>query len=762
MSKIVNGGAIGKSFPIDDAALKATGELSYVDDIKMPGMLHAKVLFSPVAHAKIKSIDTSAVKALPGVRAIVSYQNTPRVYYNSSGETIDVFKTECVFDDTVRFIGDKVAAVAADTAEIAARAIRLIRVEYEPLPVNIDPENGIKEDAYVIHTNGGLASGNLMETVSQSCGDTDRALRVSEFVFEDTFTVPAIHHGAIEPHASIAVFDATGKLTVITSSQDSFAVRINLSRIFSLPMSKVRVSVPAIGGAFGGKVDMITEPIAAALAMQCGKPVKLVYTRKEDMTSTRTRHAMKISLKMGFDAEGNILAEDMKVFCNAGAYASGTSNIVWAMCGKFFKVHKCKNLRFTGYPVITNTQPGGPMRGFGSPQVFFAQQRLMQKAANALGIEILEIQRKNLTLPDGIDYRFDLPHGNARVLDCLEKAAELIEYRTCLKEQKESKDKRFRIGVGIGVGAHGNGMYGIRTDITAMILKMNDDGSTVLFSGSHEMGNAAITLQKQMISQVLGIPMEKISAVAGDTETTPYQLGDYSSRGAFVSGKAAMMVALAMKEKLIGFAARYLNCELEKIVFKDGLFIAHELEKTNNTDAATIEDIVQYARHKEFTELICEVTQAPDAAVISYGAHIVKVSVDTETGHTVVLDYAAVHDVGKALNPLGVKGQIEGAIQMGLGYALSEEIQTDKNGKVLNPTLKKYHMLRANEMPKKIKIALIEKGEPSGPFGAKSIGECSVMPVAAAVSNAISNAVGCDFCDLPITSKKIQDAIKNI
>ena len=749
IQKPVNG-IVGVPHPIDDAALKATGQLRYVDDITMPGMLHAKVLFSPHPHAKITRLDASKALALPGVRGVVSYLNTPDVCFNSSGETLNFFKTERVFDSVVRYVGDRVAAVAADTPEIAAKALRLIEVDYEPLPANFDPEKGAQDDAYVILDRGGLQKGNIMETVCQQCGDVDKAMEEAPHVFTDTFTVPPIHHGAIEPHGCIADYDARGKLTVYTPSQDSFAVRANLSRIFSLPMSKVRVSVPAVGGAFGGKVDMIVEPVAAALAIQCGRPVKLIYNRKEDIASSRTRHAMKITMRTAFNDEGEILAEDMKVYCNAGAYASGTSNIVWAMCGKFFKVHRCTNMRFTGYPVITNTTLGGPMRGFGSPQCFFAQQRQLNRIANFLGMDMLELQRKNLTLPDGVDYRFNQPHGNARPLDCLNRAAELINYEACVQEQKATASDRFRIGVGIGVGAHGNGMFGIRADdITGIVLKMNDDGSCVLYTGSHEMGNASITTQKQMVAETLGVSMDMVSAVSADTELAPFQLADYSSRGTFVSGRAALLAAEAMRDKLALYAAKLLDANAEDFTFANGY------ATTADGKQATLEQIVMYARCTCSTELIVERTTAANAAVISYGAHIVKVKVDTETGNVELLDYAAVHDLGYAINPLSVRGQIEGAVQMGAGYALSEGVQIDENGKVKNTTLRTYRMFRATDMPRSLHVDWIQEGEEAGPFGAKSIGECSVVPSVAAISNAVSNAIGVECNHLPLDPKRI-------
>ncbi len=740
---------IGTPCPIDDAARKATGQLRYVDDVKLPGMLYARVLFSPVPHAKIKLLDTSEAERMDGVRAVVSYQNTPEVYYNSSGETLDIFKTERVFDDVVRYVGDRVAAVAADTPALAKQALAAIRVQYDPLPANFDPEAGMADDAYVLHTHGGLQRGNLMETVTQSCGDVDAAMEKAAHVFDDTYTVPPIHHGAIEPHAAIADYDASGKLTVYTASQDSFAVRTNLSRIFSLPMNRVRVSVPAIGGAFGGKVDMILEPVAAALSIQCGRPVKLVYSRREDIVSTRTRHAMKIRLRTAVSDDGTILAEDMRVLCNAGAYASGTSNIVWAMCGKFFKVHQCPNIRFTGYPVLTNTPVGGPMRGFGSPQLFFAQQRQMNRIAKALHLDMLALQTRNLTFPDGVDYRFDLPHGSAQPRACLERAKELIRYDEAVLEQERTKNARFRIGVGVGVGAHGNGMFGIRTDITALILKMNGDGTCTLFSGAHEMGNASLTLQKQMVAETLSIPLSHLSVVSADTELTPYQLGDYSSRGAFVSGRAALLVAEDMKQKLIACARALFLLPEAVVTLENGRATA------DSGQSASIEELVQFSRHKQLTELISARTGAANAAVVSYGAHIAKVRVDTMSGSVELLSYAAVHDLGYAINPLSVRGQIEGAVQMGAGYALSEGVFLDEGGRVKNTTLKSYHMLRANEMPKELSVDWLNIPEPAGPHGAKSIGECAVVPAAAAIANAVGNAIDRPTNDLPLTRERI-------
>jgi CO/xanthine dehydrogenase Mo-binding subunit len=743
---------VGVKLPIRDAKNKVTGNTKYVADMKFSNMLHAKVLWSPVAHARIRSINTAKAEALSGVHAVICYKNVPRVYFNSSGETIDSYKTEQLFSDVVRYVGDKVAAVAAIDIKTAERALKLIEVDYEELPVNFDPEKALEPGAYVIHDHGDLADGNLIERIVQNAGDVEKGLAEADFIFEDRYTLPAIHHAPIETHASIALYDYNHKLTVYTSSQDTFAVRVNLSRIFDMPMNRVRVSSAPLGGAFGGKVDMILEHVVSALAIKTMRPVKLVLNRREEIVSTRTRHAMIVDAKTGVKRDGSIIAQDYHAICNAGAYASGTSNIVWAMCGKAFKVHKNPNVRFVGEPVITNTVIGGPMRGFGSPQMMFPQQRQMNTIARDLGIDMLDLQRKNLVEPDGVDQRFGDPHGNPRPLDCLEKAAEIFNYREALIEQEAARNESVRIGVGIGVGAHGNGMFGVKPDLTAIIIKMNEDGSLVFYTGTHEMGTSAVTTQAQLIGGVLGVSLERIESVSSDTELTPYQLADYSSRGVFVSAHAAAQCATKMKIELAKYAAELLECDASEVSFADN-------RAWYGQNSVELSALAFLARTKYDREIIAEMTFASAGLATSYGAHFVKVSVDTQSGQVRILDYVAVHDVGMAINPLSVEGQIEGAIQMGIGYALSEGLIYDDKGRVKNNSFRTYKIPYANQMPDRIRVGFVEEKEPTGPYGAKSIGECSVVPTISAIANAIANAVNREFNHLPITPEKVLKAL---
>ncbi len=741
---------IGERVPIRDAVLKATGQLKYTADMKIPNMLYAKVLFSPVAHAKIKRIDTSKAEKLEGVKAIATYKNSPRIAFNSAMRFYEheLPEVEYIFDDIVRFVGDKVAAVGAEDLKTAEKALKLIEVEYEELPSVFDPEEAIKENAYPIHKDGNKLTENVQE-----CGNVEEAMKKADYIFEDKYKLPAIHHGAIETHVAIADYDYSGKLTVYSPNQNTFAFRVILSKIFELPMNKVRLVSPAIGGAFGGKLEITIEPIVALLAKLSGRPVKLELNRRETMASTRTRHGAVVYLKTGAMKDGQIIAQDMKVITNTGAYTSSALNVIGAMSHKVFKSYKIENMRYTGIPVYTNTPIAGAMRGYGSPQAFFAQQSQLNKIAKKLNMDILDLQLKNLVEPDGIDQRFKSPHGNPRPIDCIKKGMEMFEWKKQIKQQNSSSG-RFLIGIGMAVGSHGNGCFGAHRDMTALMLKMNEDGSAVLYTGTHDMGNASVSVQVQIISEILGINQEKIECIQADTEASPWNLGDYASRGVFVSGNAALKVANSVKKQLLKEASQLLEEDEEWIELKND-----RVYSIKNTDKnATLCDVMIHAQKVNLREIIGVETFSSDTGASSYGAHFAKVEVDTKLGDVKVLEYVAVHDVGKALNPMSIEGQIEGAIQMGIGYALTEELEFDDRGRIKTNSFRSYHMIKASEMPK-IKVGMIECGEPGGPFGAKSIGECSVVPSAPAVSNAVANALKCDFYSLPLKKNTLLENI---
>lgn len=745
---------IGTSKPISDAALKVTGQKQYVGDMELPGMLYGKVLLSNVPHAKIKSIDTSAAEALPGVRAVATYLNTPQVRYNSAVRFIEnqLPNTERIFDDTVRFVGDRVAAVAADTIDIAKKAVNLIKVEYEPLPVITEVEEAIKPEAYPIHEGG-----NIVSTARAEAGNVEEAFKECDYVFEDRYTTQSIHHAAIEPHIAIGDYNANGKLTVYSPCQNTFAFRVILSRIFDLPYNKIRMISPAIGGAFGGKLEVTVEPVAAVLSMMTGKPVKVEYNRKECILSTRVRHASVNYVKTGFMKDGTLKAVDFKVYTNTGAYASSALNVSGAMSHKVFKAYKIDHMRFQCQPVYTNTEIAGAMRGYGSPQAYFGWERQLQKIADFLHMDMAQLQEKNMVDPDSCDPIFHKPHGNPRPKDCLKRAMELIDYEACKREQEATKDEEIRIGVGLALGVHGNNCVGAHRDVSTPMLKMNEDGTCIYYTGSHDMGTDTLGMQMQIVSEVLGISLDRIDCIAADTDVVHWHIGDYSSRGVFVVGSAAKKTAEAMKKELVTEAAKLLETEPENITLHDNAaWCVDDPEKH-----ASLRDVMIYCQSVSMRELMVAETYEAKRGATSYGVHIAKVQVNTRTGEVKPLEYAAVHDIGHAINPLMLKGQLAGAIQMGLGYGLCEDMTCNSQGKPPAQTLKQYKVLRATEMPK-LYMDFVEtaEGEPGGPYGAKALGECPVVPVAPAIVNAICNAVHGEINDLPARPDRVLKAFQ--
>lgn len=743
---------IGKSKPVSDAALKVTGQKIYVADMEFPGMLYARVLLSTCAHGKIIRIDTSKAENLPGVKAVATYKNTPQTRYNSALRFIEhrAPGTERIFDDTVRFIGDRIAAVAAESEEIAAKAIGLIEVEYEELPVIVDVEEAAKPGAYPIHEGG-----NIVSTIRVEAGNQEEAFLNCDYVFEDRYTTQAIHHAAIEPHVAIADYRADGKLTVYSPCQNTFAFRVIMSQIFGLPYNKIRMVSPAIGGAFGGKLEMTLEPVAAILSKMAGRPVKLLYNRKECILSTRVRHPSVCYIKTGFMKDGTLKAADFKVYTNTGAYASSALNVSGAMSHKVFKAYKIEDMRFVCYPVYTNTEISGAMRGYGTPQVYFGWQRQLQRIADFLKMDMTELQMKNLVDPDSCDPVHHTPHGNPRPKDCLKRAMELIGYEKCLKEQEATCKDEIRIGVGVAMGIHGNNCVGAHRDVTTPMLKMNEDGSCIYYTGSHDMGTDTLGMQMQIVSEVLGISLDRIDCLAADTDVVHWHIGDYASRGVYVVGSAAKKTALLMKKELQIEGGKLLGTEPSDIELRDN----EAVSISDPSKRASLKEVMIYCQSKSLRELMIAETYVAERGANSYGVHIAKVEVNTRTGEVRPLEYAAVHDVGRVINPMSIEGQLAGAIQMGLGYGLSEELSYDAAGKPSLYTLKKYKVFRASEMPKLyMDFIETEEGEPGGPFGAKSLGESPVVPAAPAVVNAICNAIHGEINSLPAKPERVLEA----
>lgn len=741
---------VGKSIPLSDVESKITGKIKYVGDMEIPGMLHGKLVLSNVAHGIVKEIYTEDAEKLPGVVRVYTYKNTPDTRYSGYGwyKGQNVIKNERMFTDRVRFVGDRVAVVIAENERTAEMASRLIKVEYEELPVIVDAEEALKNQAV-----------RLFDDVPPyiekeiSCGNTDDILKNSEIIVEDKVTTQRIHHAAMETHACLADIDSSGKVTVWSPCQIMFGVKVVVAGVTGLPYNKVRVIKAPMGGTFGGKQEAILEPICAYFSKLLGKPIRIVMNRRESIIATRTRTETISTVKTAFNREGRILARDTSTIVNTGAYTTNGVVLNMALGKKLFRLYRIDNQRYKGYTVHTNVPIAGAARGYGSPQAHVISELNLEHAARVLGIDPVELRLKNLVHPYDKDLTNNSSLGNARAIDCVVKGAE--EFKWDEKRRRQKGEGRYRTGIGMACATHGNGYghFGPYPDFVTMRLRMYEDGSLSLHAGLHELGCGTITTIAQIVAEILDVEPSSIDIPEGDTDVSPYDTGSQASRVIHICGECAIEVAQKLKRQLIEQASSFLGCTIDDIEMENGY-----IWDRNKGEKKTYGDIATLAQVKNQVE-ICATHhfQAQDNPG-SYGVNFAEVTVDTETGLVKIHDFVAVFDIGKAINPGFVEGQIQGGVQMGIGLALSENIAVNQKGQIANDRFSKYHVVNAPDMPD-VRVYLIEKGEEHGPFGAKSIGEICTVPVAACVVNAINDALGTNITNLPLTPERIVEAI---
>jgi CO/xanthine dehydrogenase Mo-binding subunit len=734
--------ALGTSVPVHDGRAKVTGSAVYTDDLQLPGMLYGKLIFSPHPHAEVLSIDTMETMAMEGVRGVYTAFNTTGTFYNGAKrfDEQEIPEDEQIFPRILKHTGDRLALVVGETPEAARQGAKKLKVSYRVLEAHLDPEEAADHPDY------------RLPEVSVRAGNPEEGFKRSDFIFEDIKEVPPIHHLALEPHSVVAQWEPSGKATVWTSTQTTFAVRLILSEIFDLPRSNIRVIKPVMGGGFGAKIPMILEPVALAAARALGCPVKITLTRQETFFATRTRHGARIRVKTGVNRDGEIIAQKIDMLLNAGAYCTQSINVAAAAVHDVVNCYRTEHIEATGRAVRTNLPVAGAMRGYGSPQIYFALQTHLDRVARSLGIGFPRFQRINMVRPQDTDPLYRQPLGNPRPLDCLERGLQLFQWDEKAGKPKTLPDGRL-YGIGLAAGTHANGVFGAHLDYTGIRLKMNDDNSVILFTGSHDMGNGSVTVQKMIVSQELQIPLSRIYAVESDTENCPFNLGDYASRGVFVSAEAVRRASVALKEELLKEAGRFYSIDPEELEISESHILRIKGKKSVVSRIGLLRRIHQEGQ-KEL-----EVTRAwaNAAGRTSYGVHFAEVAVNRTTGEIEVLSYCAVHDVGKVLNRQGIEGQLEGGIHMSLGYALSEELIYSEKGMLVNGNLKQFKPVNAANMPRSIILDFIEEGEEPGPYGAKSIGECAAVPGAPAVANAVADAIGRSVDRIPLTPERILD-----
>ncbi len=742
---------VGQTLPIHDAPQKVRGNLEYLSDIKLPKMLYAKLLLSPIAHGLITSIDTTRAEALPGVIRVFTHLNTPSKPYSRYRIIPDLelcLEDERLLTNKVRFVGDRVAAVVATSKEIAKKAIALIQVEYEILPVLNNSEKALQEPETKIHPRG-----NLLHEYSHKLGE-QVPLPKDLIVVETSTETQKVHHAAMEAHVCLADFDSSGKLTLWAACQGVFGVRTIVADLLELTYNKVRVIKVPMGGSFGGRQETILEPITAFLAKEVRRPVKLTLTREETIISTMTRPATTSKIRTKVTKDG-ILAECyVDTIVDAGAYATSSIDNTYVMSKKIGRLYRIPYYEHAGKAVYTNTPVAGGARGWGAPEIITAMEIHMDAAAKGLQMDPVQFRRKNLVHPYDLDNSTHISLGNARVIECLEKGAAAFGWSE--RFNRVSDQGRFRRGVGLACAAHKNGMYGGYPEHSTMTLKMNEDGSFILNTGLHELGCGTITSITQIAAEVLDVNPSKITVLEADTEYGPYDFGSYGSRVTYICGACAYEVAKRVKEKVLECASTIFQKPKQYLQEKNGRVwvVGNEQQAISYQEIATISKI------KYNTDIVITFTYHGSSNPGAYAVHFAQVEVDTAIGKVWISDYLAVHDIGKAINPGMVEGQIQGAVQMGIGYALYEEIKVGNDGSIFNSSFKNYHIVNAPDMPM-VKTLLIEQGGDEGPFGAKSIGEIALVPVAGAIINAVNKALGTSMSKLPLMPEKILAAWKS-
>jgi xanthine dehydrogenase molybdenum-binding subunit len=766
-------GSVGKRIPKRDAVDKVTGRATYVQDLKVPGMLYGKILRSKYPHARIARIDTSKAKKLVGVRAVITAGDVPQIRYGFMKDQ-PVLKS-----GKVRSYRDEVAAVAAIDPDIAEEAINLIEVEYEALPGVFDPMEAMKEDAPLVHEEN--KSNILKLPWKLMAGDVEEAKKNSAFVAEDRFTVTWVTHCCLGTEGIIADFDLRNNLAVYRNTQiPSLAQRdyLDALRVMGLKESKARIIKPTIGGGFGSKLDTYGfEYIAILLAFVTRKPVRIVKTREEEFRYTSTRQPAVINIAQGCDKAGRLTFRDVSMILDNGAYTSWGATTPSVMMMPISSLYKVPNVRYEAQCVYTNNTWSQAMRGYGNPQATFAIESNMDQLAENAGVDPLEFRLMNANEAGEVTpQRFRVTTCGLK--ECIREVAKRLDWEN-RKKQGRMKGR----GIGMASLIHvGGGARVYKSDGCGTIVKVDDFGKVDVFTGATDMGQGADTVIAQMVAEEIGVLPEDVNIIDRDTDVCPWDVGAHASRTTFVGGNAALGAAKKVKEKILQISAGY----VDRWKDKDGT--KHEIKLEDDPKNLTIKGRMVYsvkepekkialgkilrgAHYEKFgTMIMAEYFYDPDnenldreykgnlSKTYAYGAHGAEVEVDKETGKVKILKYVAAHDVGRAINPMLLEGQIYGGAAMGAGYALTERLILEK-GEVMNPNFRDYKILTAKDVIP-IEPVIVETMDADGPYGAKGIGEPGLVPTAPAIANAIYDAIGVRIKDLPMTPERILKAIK--
>lgn len=760
-----------------DALKLAKGRPVFTDDVEFADMLHASLLTSPHAHARIRSIDASMARALPGVHAVLTHEDVPRVIYATGGQTYPNPPPwdQVSLDSKVRHVGDRVAVVAAETPKIAREALELIEVDYEPLPAILDAHDALRPGAPQIHDESDSvsiadASRNLAAEIQASVGNLEQAMSESNHVFERTYTVHQVQQGHIEPHVVVTYWDEEDRLVIRSSTQVPFHVRRMIAPLLELPIKRIRVIKPRIGGGFGGKQEMLIEDLAAHLTIATGRPVRFEYTRELEFTSSRSRHPQTLTYRAGVMNDGSLHALDLHIVENTGAYGTHGLTVCSVSGMRGLATYRCANLRFTGEIVYTNRPTPGAYRGYGAPQAEFALECLMEEIATELELDPVEFRMRNavrvgdpilITAAIGEGSTLDEDQIEPQIIkscalqQCVERGEAAIAWNRRFDPHWRFHPDRPYVsrGLGMAVCMHGTAIPGV--DMGAASIKINDDGSFNVLVGATDLGTGSDTVLAQIAAETLGVPLDDILIYSSDTDFTPFDTGAYASSTTFISGGAVQKAALKVRNLILQRAAMMMKTTM------DGMTIHDQHVYAVDGQSASLAEIALHSLHTQNQQQI--MATASHMSLDSpppFAAQYAEVEVDRETGQVTVIKLVMAADCGTAINPVTAQAQIEGGMAQALGYAVSEEMPLDEQGKVLVNRFGDYRIFQADEMPE-LEAILVPSYEPSGPYGAKAVAEIPMNGVAPAVANAVFNAVGVQIRDLPITPEKVWRAMHN-
>lgn len=800
---------VGKPEKKVDAQKLVQGKPAFADDIELRGMLYAQVLFSPVAHARIKRIDASQARALPGVHAVLTYLDLPRVVYSTAGQSdpipgpLDMFS----LDTKVRFVGDRVAFVAADTEEIARRAIELIEVEYEELPAIIDSRDAMNPNAVRIHDEPEYVhfgesnpSKNIAAEIEFELGSVEQGFAQADFVLEDEYLVPKVQQASIEPHIVVTYWDEDDRLVIRTSTQVPFHARRILAPVLQLPPKRIRVIKPRIGGGFGGKQEVLIEDVAAHLTIATGRPVRYEYTRPEEFENARSRHPMRVRMKTGVMRDGTMVANEMYALSDTGAYGCHAVTVTGNTGQKCMGLYNAPNIKFHAHVVYTNTPPSGAFRGYGVPQGFFPLEVHMEKIARRLGLDPIEFRLKNAVkagdeLPTSKAWSEGRePHPEVietcGLPECVAEGARAIRWNvqpSTLERSSVPGKPHLRRGQGIACVMQGTAIPYL--DMGGASIKINDDGSFNLLVGATDLGTGSDTVLAQLAAEILGVPVDDIIVYSSDTDFTPFDKGAYASSTTYISGGAVVKAAEQVSQQIRSRAAQILSDWAEKHGETDIPRTEFEQPETlpptayqsagdmlpnlrtqdimlrnkrawapDGRSVSLAEIALSTLHHRDQHQIMAVASYVSPKSPPPFAAQYAQVLVDTATGQVTVEKLVMAVDSGVIVNPVTASGQIEGGMTQALGYAVCEEMLYDEKGHSVIRGLGDYHLFAANEMPE-LQTIFVQTYEPSHPFGLKAVAEIPMDGVAPAVANAVFDACGVWLNEIPMTPERVWRAL---